>query len=47
MGGSRDYHTKWTKSDRERQILCDITHMRNLKCDTNKPIYETETNSQT
>ena len=22
-----DYHTRWRKSDRERQILYDITHM--------------------
>ena len=27
MDGPRDYHTKWSKSDRERQILYDITHM--------------------
>ena len=25
MNGSRDYHTKWSKSDREREILYDIT----------------------
>ena len=24
MDGPRDYHTKWNKSDREKQILCDI-----------------------
>ena len=29
--GPRDYHTKWCKSDRERQILYDITYMWNLK----------------
>ena len=33
LGG---YHTKQSKSGRERQIPCDITHMWNLKCDTNK-----------
>ena len=27
MDGPRDYHTKWSKSDRVRQILYDITHM--------------------
>ena len=27
----RDYHTKWSKPDRERQILYDITYMWNLK----------------
>ena len=31
MDGPRDYHTKWSKSDRERQILYDITYMWNLK----------------
>ena len=34
-------------SEVERQISCDITHMWNLKYDTNKLIYETETDSQT
>ena len=29
VDGSRDYHTKWSKSDRERQISY-ITHMWNL-----------------
>ena len=31
MDGPRDYHTKWSKSDRERQISYDITYIRNLK----------------
>ena len=31
IGGPRDYHTKWSKSDRERQISYDITCMWNLK----------------
>ena len=26
MGGSRDYHTKWSKLDRERQISYDVTY---------------------
>ena len=30
MGGPRDYHSKWSKSDRERQISY-ITYMRYLK----------------
>ena len=34
-------------SDRERQILYDITYMWNLKNNTNESIYETETDSQT
>ena len=29
--GPRDYHTKGSKSDRERQISCDITSVQNLK----------------
>ena len=31
MGGPGDYHAKWSKSDRERQISYDIVYMRNLK----------------
>ena len=31
MNGPRDYHTKWSKSDRERQISYDIAYMWNLK----------------
>ena len=44
MDGPRDYHTKWSKS--ERQIPYDITYMWNLKYDINELIYETETDSQ-
>ena len=47
MDATRDYHTKWSKSDRERQIPYDITYMWNVKYDTNEPIYETETESGT
>ena len=43
MYGPRDYHTKWSKSERERQILYDITYMWNIKYDTDELIYETET----
>ena len=42
MNGSRDCHTKWRELDRERQILHDITHMWNLKYDTNELIFKTE-----
>ena len=31
------------KSERERQIPCDITYVLNLKYDTNELIYKTET----
>ena len=47
MDGPRDYHTKWSKSDRERQISYNITYVWNLNNDTNELIYETETDSQT
>ena len=48
MDGPGDHHTKWSKSDGERQISCDITYMWNLKkYDTNELIYKTETDSQT
>ena len=42
----RDYYTKWSKSERERQIPYDVTYMGTLKYDTNELIYETETDSQ-
>ena len=31
MDGPRDYHTKWGKSDRERQMSYNINYMWNLK----------------
>ena len=31
MDGPKDYHTKWSQSDRKRQISYDITYMWNLK----------------
>ena len=33
MNGPRDDHTKWCKSERERQIPYNITYMWNLKYD--------------
>ena len=47
MDGPRDYHTKWSHSNRERQIY-DIAYMWNLifKNDTNELIYKTETDLQ-
>ena len=47
MEAARYYHTKGSKSERERQIPYDITYMWNLKYDTNELICETETYSQT
>ena len=46
MDATRAYHTKWSKSERERQISYDITYMWNLKYDTNDLIYKTEIDSQ-
>ena len=43
MDGPRDDHTKWSKSDRERQAPYDITYMWKQKYDTDELIYETET----
>ena len=40
---SRDYHTKWNKSEKERQIQYDIAYMWNLKYDTNVLTYKTQT----
>ena len=31
MDGPRDYHTKWSKSERERQLSYNIAYMWNLK----------------
>ena len=45
--GSRDYHTKQSKSERERQMPHAVTYRRNPKYDTNEHTYKTETVSQT
>ena len=49
MDGPGDYYTKWSKSDRERQVSYDIAYMWDLKKmnDTNELIYKTEIDSQT
>ena len=47
MDATRDYYTKWSKSERERQIPYDTTYMWNLKYGTNEPIYKMEIDSQT
>ena len=45
MNEPRDCDTEWNKSDR-REISHDILYMQNLKKnDTNKLIYQTETDS--
>ena len=40
VDGPREYCTKWPKSDRERQILYDITYMCKVR---NEVIYKIET----
>ena len=37
MDGTRNSHTKWSKSERERQIPYDITYVLNPIYDTNEP----------
>ena len=46
MDEPRDYHAKWSKSERERQIPYDIACMWNLKYDTNELIYKTKIDSE-
>jgi len=47
VDGPRDFHTKCSNSERERHIPYDITYMWIVAYDTNEPIYQTETDSQT
>ena len=48
MDRTKDYHTKWSKSDRKRQISYDIAYRWNLIFfnDTNELIYKTEREPQ-
>ena len=47
MDGPRDGHTRWCKSDRERQISYEITNMWNLiKNDTKELIHKAERDSK-
>ena len=47
MDQSRGYHTKWSESERERQIPYDITNLQHLKYNRNELIYKTERDSLT
>ena len=47
IDGARDDHTKWRRSEVERQIPNDITYMWNYKYSTKEPIYKTETDPET
>ena len=40
MDKPRKYYTEWNKSDREKQILYDITQMCNIKNNANESIYK-------
>ena len=45
MNATSNCHTKWSKSEREKQIPYDITYKKSIKYDTNELIYETETDA--
>jgi len=46
MNEPRDYHPKWRKSGKRKQIPYDTTYMWSLKYDTNEITYKTETNTE-
>ena len=46
MDGPRDYYTKRSESERERQIPYDIIYLWKLKYDTNEHVSEAKTDSQ-
>ena len=46
MDGPRDYHTKWSKSDKDTYHLISLT-CRIERNDTNELIYKTKKDSQT
>ena len=47
MDRPRDYHTEWSKSDREKEIVYYTPYVQNLKRnDKNELIYKTEIDSQ-
>ena len=45
MNATRDYHTKWSKSEKEKYHIISLTC--GIQNDTNEPIYDAETDSQT
>ena len=42
MDGTRDSHTEWSESERERQIPYDVTYIWNLIYDTNEFFHRKE-----
>ena len=47
MGGPIGYNAKWNKSDRERQIPYDFSHLWNFRNKTNEQNKKRETKNQT
>ena len=41
--GTRDFHTEWSQSERERQIPYDIPYMGNLNYGTKETFHRKET----
>ena len=47
MGGPGDYHTKWSKPEKDKYIILLISEILKKKKDTNELIYKPEIDSQT
>ena len=47
MDGLGDYHTKWSKSEKDKYHMILLICRTKKKNDTNELIYKTETDSQT
>ena len=47
MDGPKGYYAKWNKSDREKQVLYDLTYMWNPKSKTNQDQNNTDIDSDT
>ena len=45
MNATRDYHTKWSKSEKDKYHIIPLTC--GIQNDTNERIYDSETDSQT
>ena len=46
VDASRDCHTKWSKSEREKQILYINAYMWNLENGPDEPVYRAEIETQ-
>ena len=47
MDGPTEYHTMWSKSDKDKYHMISLIRRILKKNDTNELIYKTETDSQT